>query len=118
MGKLKPEEERHIKEELTEEELELFDQLHKERLTAAEEKKVKLAAKMLYETLINKKSELFVVGWHNDTQPKEKIKSEIITVLDSYLPDSYDRDVFTVKSNNVYEHIVDQAITGLGWIAS
>lgn len=118
MERLKTEEERHIKEELTEEELELFDLLCKEKLTSSEEKKVKLAAKMLYETLMNKKSELFVVGWHNDPQPKEKVKSEIITVLNSFLPDSYDRDVFTVKSNIVYEHIVDQAITGFGWIAS
>ena len=51
MEDLKKEEERHIKEDLTEEELEIFDLLCKENLTAAEEKKVKLAAKMLYETL-------------------------------------------------------------------
>ncbi|QTH41651.1 type I restriction endonuclease subunit R [Cohnella sp. LGH] len=118
MEKLKAEEERHIKEELSEEELEIFDLLRKEKLTAAEEKKVKLAAKMLYETLTQKKSELFVVGWHNDPQPKEKVKKEIITVLNSFLPESYERDVFTQKSNRVYEHIIDQAITGFGWIAS
>ena len=118
MEKLKEEEERHIKEDLTEEELEIFDLLRKEKLTASEEKRVKLAAKMLYETLVQKKSELFVVGWHNDPQPKEKVKGEIITVLNSYLPDSYGRDIFTQKSNVVYEHIVDQAITGFGWMAS
>ena len=118
MEKLKAEEERHIKEDLTEEELEIFDLLRKEKLTAIEEKKVKLAAKMLYETLIKKKSELFVVGWYNDPQPKEKVKSEIISVLNSFLPDSYGRDVFTKRSNIVYEHIIDQAITGFGWIAS
>jgi type I restriction enzyme R subunit len=118
MEKLKAEEERHIKEDLTEVELEIFDLLLKEKLTDAEEKKVKLAAKMLYETLTLKKSELFVVGWHNDPQPKEKVKSEIITVLNSFLPDSYGRDVFTQKSNIVYEHIIDQAITGFGWLAS
>jgi type I restriction enzyme R subunit len=118
MEKLKAEEERHIKEDLTEEELEIFDLLRKEKLTAMEEKKVKLAAKMLYETLIKKKSELFVVGWYNDPQPKEKVKSEIISVLNSFLPDSYGREIFTKRSNIVYEHIIDQAITGFGWIAS
>ncbi|WP_379156093.1 type I restriction endonuclease subunit R [Paenibacillus sp. sgz5001063] len=118
MESLRAEEERHIKEELTEEELEIFDLLCKEKLTATEEKKVKLAAKMLYETLIQKKAELFVVGWHNDPQPKEKVKSEIIRVLNSFLPDSYERDVFTLKSNIIYEHIIDQAITGFGWMAS
>lgn len=118
MEKLKAEEERHIKEELTEEELEIFDLLHKEKLTSAEEKKVKLAARMLYKTLTQKKSELFVVGWYNDPQPKEKVKREIINVLNGFLPESYGRDVFTEKSNIVYEHIYDQAITGFGWIAS
>lgn len=118
MEKLKAEEERHIKEELSEEELEIFDLLRKEKLTASEEKKVKLAAKMLYETLNRKKSELFVVGWYNDPQPKEKVKSEIISVLNSFLPHSYGREVFTKRSNIVYEHIIDQAITGFGWIAS
>lgn len=115
MEDLKQEDERHIKEELSEEELELFDLLRKDKLTKDEEKKVKLAAKMLYETLTSKKYELFVVGWQNDPQPKEKVKSEILNVLNSFLPESYERDVFTQKSNVVYEHIVDQAIMGFGW---
>jgi len=115
MEDLKREEERHIKEELSEEELEIFDLLRKEKLTNEEEKKVKLAAKMLYETLTDKKSELFIVGWQNDAQPKEKVKSEIINVLNRFLPESYKRNVFTQKSNVVYEHIVDQAIMGFSW---
>ena len=118
MEKLKEEEQRHIKEDLSEEELEIFDLLRKEKLSLAEEKKVKLAAKMLYDTLVKKKEELFVVGWHNDPQPKEKVKGEIISVLNHYLPECYGRDIFTQKSNVVYEHIIDQAITGFGWMAS
>jgi len=117
MEDLKQEEERHIKEELKEEELEIFDLLRKEKLTKDEEKKVKLAAKMLYETLIKKKSELFIVGWQNDPQPKEKVKTEIINILNSFLPETYERDIFTQKSNVVYEHILDQAIKGFSWTA-
>ncbi|WP_017754684.1 type I restriction endonuclease subunit R [Calidifontibacillus oryziterrae] len=117
MEDLKREEERHIKEELSEEELEIFDLLRKDKLSKEEEKKVKLAAKMLYETLTKKKSELFVVGWENDPQPKEKVKSEIINVLNSFLPESYEREIFSQKSNVVFEHIVDQAIMGFSWIA-
>lgn len=48
--KLRAEEERHIKEELSEDELELFDLLRKEQLTVDEEKRVRLAAKELYST--------------------------------------------------------------------
>ncbi|MDR2578055.1 MAG: type I restriction endonuclease subunit R [Chitinispirillales bacterium] len=117
MEELRAEEERHIKEELSEAELEIFDLLRKDRLTKDEEKRVKLAAKKLYATLLAKKSELFVVGWHNDPQPKERVRSTICDCLNTSLPDCYDRDIFAVKSNIVYEHIVDQAMMGYAWVA-
>jgi type I restriction enzyme R subunit len=117
MEELKAEEERHIKEELTETELELFDLLCKDKLTQAEEQRVKLAARELYNTLLQKKEELFVVGWHNDPKPKERVKSEIIECLHRTLPESYCREIFTLKSNVVFEHIVDQAIMGYEWVA-
>lgn len=63
-------------------------------LHAEEEKRVKLAAKELYNTLTEKRKELFIIGWQNDPQPKERVKSEI-----------------------VFDHIVDQAMTGYNWVA-
>ena len=81
MEELQEEEERHIKEELSETELEIFDLLQKEHLTAAEEKRVKLAAKELYSALLEKKKELFVIGWQNDPQPKERVRGEIVSIL-------------------------------------
>ena len=117
MEELRAEEERHIKEELTEEELEIFDLLRKDRLTKDEEKRVKLAAKELYMTLVARKDELFVVGWQNDSQPKERVRSAIVNCLNNALPDCYDRDVFAAKSNRVYQHIVDQAMMGYAWVA-
>ena len=51
MEELRAEEERHIRQELSEAELELF---RKEQLTVDEEKRVKLAAKELYSTLTEK----------------------------------------------------------------
>lgn len=117
MEELRAEEERHIKEELSEAELELFDLLRKEHLTVDEEKRVKLAAKELYNTLIEKRSELFVVGWQNDPQPKERVKGEIVYILNKFLPESYDREIFLRKSTLVFDHIVDQAMTGYNWVA-
>lgn len=117
MEELRAEEERHIKEELSEDELELFDLLRKEHLTTDEEKRVKLAAKELYNTLTEKRSELFVVGWQNDPQPKERVKVEIVCILNKFLPESYDREIFLKKSAIVFEHIVDQAMTGYNWVA-
>jgi len=117
MEELRAEEERHIKEELSEEELEIFDLLRKEKLTKDEEKRVKLAAKELYATLLAQKKELFVVGWQNDPQPKERVRSAIVNSLNKSLPDCYDRDIFTFKSDKVYQHIVDQALMGYAWVA-
>jgi type I restriction enzyme R subunit len=117
MEALKAEEDRHIREELSEEELEIFDLLRKDKLTKDEEKKVKLAAMELYKTLCNKRSELFIVGWQNDAKPKERVKAEIIDILNQHLPDSYEREIFTQKSNIVFDHIVDQAMTGYAWVA-
>lgn len=30
-----------------------------------------------------------------DNQPKEKVRNEIITILNNYLPESYYRDIFS-----------------------
>lgn len=117
MEELRTEEERHIKEDLSEEELELFDLLRKDHLTKEDEKRVKLAARELYATLLKKRQELFVVGWQNDPQPKERVKSEIVSVLNTFLPESYDRKIFLDKSNDVFNHILDQALTGYNWVA-
>lgn len=117
MQELKEEESRHIKEELSEAELELFDLLRRDKLTQKEEQKVKLAAKELFKTLTEKKQSLFVVGWVNDSQPKERVKNEIVLVLNQHLPESYERELFTQKINLVYEHILDLAMTGYDWVA-
>ena len=117
MEELKAEELRHVREELSEEELELFDLLRKESLSAEEEKKVKLAAKELYRTLTEKKKELFIVGWQNDPQPKARVKKEIDHILNLFLPESYEREIFAHKANAILEHIVDQAMTGYNWVA-
>jgi len=116
MEELRTEEERHIKEELSEEELEIFDLLRRDKLTKDEEKRVKLAAKELYKTLCDKRKELFIVDWQNDPKPQALVKTTIIECLDNNLPTSYDRVIFKEKSNIIFAHIVDQARTGYAWV--
>lgn len=116
--KMKEEEERHIRENLSEEELELFDLLKKDKLTKAEEQQVKLAAKKLYETLLEKKSNLLIVDWYKDEQPKMKVQAVVQDILDDTLPKSYDRIIFKHKLDVVFNHIIDRATTGYGYIAS
>jgi type I restriction enzyme R subunit len=116
--KMREEDERHIRENLTEEELELFDLLKKDKLTKKEEQQVKLSAKKLYETLTEKKNELLIVDWYKEEQPKLKVQSTVQDVLDKTLPQSYDRVSFKQKLDIVFTHIVDRAITGYDYIAA
>jgi type I restriction enzyme R subunit len=109
---LREEEERHIKEGLTEEELELFDLLKKESLTKDEEQKVKNAAKNLLKRLKEEKPTVLVNDWHKDTVTRLQVQSAIKTVLDNYLPESYDRTVYSNKCDTVFEHLITMAATG------
>ncbi len=114
---LKQENERPNQFGLTEEELEIFDLLIKgKKLTKEEEQKVILSSKNLYKKLDENKSNLFVADWYKDAQPKAKIRSTIRETLNEDLPESYDKEVFDVKTDLLLNHFIDMAIQGYGWI--
>ena len=113
------EQERAKIEDLTEEELEMYDLLVKgKKLTKAEEQSVKLAAKNLYKKLTSERDELLVVDWYKDEQPKLKVKSAIETSLNNDLPESYDKEIFNSKINLLLNHFIDMAVQAYGWIAN
>ena len=114
---LKEEAERHIREGLTEDELELFDLLKKDPLTQDETQKVKLAAKHLLKRLVEEHPKVLVQDWHKDNQTQKQVRAEIERVLDEDLPESYDRATFKQKCENVYEMIVNYAIHQKKWAA-
>lgn len=107
---LKQEDERHVKEGLTEEELEIYDLLKKDRLTIKEEEKVKLSAKRLYESIKNEQSKTNVIDWYKDEQPRQAVKFEIEKLLDETLPDSYDKEVFNLKTEVIMTHLMEEAM--------
>lgn len=116
---LKKENERADTEGLSEEELEIYDLLIAgKKLTQAEEQKVKLSAKNLFNKLTAKKAELLIVDWYKNEQPKAKVKSEIESVLNADLPDSYDTASFQSKIDLLMNHFVDMAVQGYGWIST
>jgi len=57
---MKEEDERHVREGLTEDELELYDTLRKDKMTKNEEQKVKLAAKHLITRLLDEHPKVLV----------------------------------------------------------
>ena len=102
---MQQEQNRHNTEGLTEEELEIYDLLIKgKKLSNAEEQRVKLAAKNLFKKLTENKKNLLIVDWYKDEQPKLRVKSAIESALNEQLPECYDKNTFSVKTNLLLEH--------------
>ena len=114
---MKVEDERHVREGLTEEELELYDLLLKESLTQAEEQRVKLAAKHLIIRLLESHPKVLVQDWWKDGQTQLRVKTAIEEVLHEDLPESYDRVEFKAKCDKVFDLVVDFAAHGRKWAA-
>lgn len=114
---LKEESERHIREGLSEDELELFDLLKKEKMTKEETSKVRLAAKSLLHRLREEQPRVFVQDWFKDSQTKQRVKSAVEEVLHTHLPESYDRVVFKKKCDNIFDLMVNSASQGRKWAA-
>lgn len=115
---LKKEQGRSTEMDLEEEELEIHDLLVQGRhLSMAEEQKVILASKNLYNRLIEGKDNLMVVDWYKDEQPRTMVFTLIQKSLNDDLPPSYDREAFADKTTLLFNHFVDMAVQGYGWTA-
>jgi len=112
---LKEEDQRHVREGLTEDELEVFDLLAKDKLTKKEEQAVKLAAKDLIKSLIDASPKVLVQDWWRDSHTKAKVRSFIEEVLDEDLPDSYDKEIFENKVTQVFDLLQHLAINDEKW---
>lgn len=115
MEELKVENSRPAMEGLTEEELEIYDLLIKGRkLTKAEEQKVKLAAKHLFQKLTKERKKLFIIDWYKEEQSKEKVREVISSTLDEELPLSYDKEIFNAKANLILSLLINKFVQGIG----
>lgn len=112
---LSEEEQRAAKNEMTESEQELFDLLKKDKLTKAEEKEVRLAAKTLLAKLFDAKNKILIQEWHKERGTQEIVRHEIQKVLSDLLPEqSYDRMLFAQKVDVMFQHFYGLAERGLG----
>lgn len=108
---LNDEETRGVAEQLSEEELALFDILTKPRieLSDAETKQVKKAARDLLEAL---KLGKLVLDWRKFQQSRAAVKIGIEDVLDEGLPESFTPELFRQKVEAVYQHVFDSYYGG------
>jgi type I restriction enzyme R subunit len=102
---LTDEQERHIRENLTEEELVIFDILTRPApdLSTDERTEVKKVAHDLLERM----HELLVLDWRNKSAARSNVKLTIEDYLDKGLPDKYGGDIFKTKCAAVFEHIYE-----------
>ena len=102
---LQAEEKRHIAEQLSEEELAVFDLLTRPNveLTEAEQKQVKAIARELLAAL---KGERLTLDWRKAQQSRAAVRLEIEQRLDT-LPDAYDKANWSEKVETVYQHVYD-----------
>jgi type I restriction enzyme R subunit len=114
---MKEEDERHVKEGLTVDELELYDLLKKDKMTEAETQKVKLAARSLLRRLLQEHPKVLIQDWYKDTQTQRAVRSVVEKVLDENLPDTFDRVLFKEKCDNLFELLLDYASSGKKWAA-
>lgn len=105
-GSLNEEARRHMAENLTEEELAIFDLLTKPEieLTEKERDEVKRGAQDLLERL---KEEKLVIDWRKREQTRAAVRQLIEITLDDFLPKAYSKDVFDYKCQSVYQHVYD-----------
>jgi len=103
--KLNDEEQRHIKEKLTEEELAMFDILTKPQvdITAKEVREVKKVAKAMLQSI---KAEKLVLDWRKRQQSRAMVRLCIEEFLDK-LPPVYTPELYRAKCEAVYQHVYD-----------
>lgn len=114
---LKAEDERHVREGLSEDELELYDLLKKDGLTHGETRRVKLAARHLLFRLLEANPRVLIQDWFKDRQTQQMVRATVENVLDAELPPSYDRALFKQKCDRVLDVMIDYASHGQKWAA-
>jgi type I restriction enzyme R subunit len=101
---LDEEQERHVREKLSEEELVIFDILTRPapELSTEERDEVKKVAKVLLERL----KSLLVLNWRQKSAARSTLKLAIEDTLDT-LPAAYDRPLFAQKCSALFEHVYE-----------
>lgn len=102
---LTEEEQRHVRENVTEEELVIFDILMRPapELTPEESTEVKKVAR----ELLTKLKELLVINWRQKSSARSQLKLTIEDVLDTGLPRAFDKSLYAQKCSALFEHIYE-----------
>ncbi|HRD90355.1 MAG: type I restriction endonuclease subunit R [Candidatus Accumulibacter sp.] len=104
-NRLDDEEERHVRENLSEEELVIFDILTRPApaLTADHRAEVKKVAR----DLLSRLKTLLVLNWRQKSAARSSLKLAIEDTLDSGLPRAYTPELYGQKCAAIFEHVYE-----------
>ena len=102
---LDEEQQRHVRENMSEEELVIFDILTRPapELSTEERAEVKKAARELLARL----KALLVLNWRQKSTARSQLKLAIEDTLDSALPRAYTPELYHQKCSAVFEHMYE-----------
>jgi type I restriction enzyme R subunit len=104
---LNEEEHRHVRENVSEEQLAIFDILTRPGpdLDRKEIESIKLVCKDLLARL---KTELLVLAWRKKRTTRASVRVEIEKMLDAGLPEKYTADLFEQKCGALFQHVLEK----------
>jgi type I restriction enzyme R subunit len=99
------EQERHVRENMTEEELVIFDILTRPapELSAAERSEIKKVTRELLARL----NQLLVINWRQKSTARSQLKLAIEDMLEAGLPRVYSPELYRQKCSSVFEHFYE-----------
>ncbi len=102
---LNEEEQRHVRENMSEEELVILDILTRPapELSTEERAEVKKVAR----ELLTKLKGLLVLNWRQRAAARSQLKLAIEDVLDTGLPRAYDKPLYAQKCTAIFEHVYE-----------
>jgi type I restriction enzyme R subunit len=102
---LTTEQQRHVREHLTEEELTVFDILTRPGpdLRPEEQAEVKKVARQL----LNRLKNVLVLNWRQKAQARAQVRLAIEDALDEGLPRAYTPELYQGKVAAVFEHVFE-----------
>ncbi len=103
---LTAEEGRHVRENLSEEELVIFDILTRPapELSTEEQTEVKKVARHILERVKN----LLVIDWRKTRRARATVEDAIRILLDDELPRAYSKDAYEEKCAAIFEHLYER----------
>ena len=102
---LSEEQQRHVRENMTEEELVIFDILTRPAPELSDEERSEV--KKVARELLTKLKALLVIEWRNKSGARSQVKLAIEDALDEGLPRKYTPELYQQKCSAVFEHVYE-----------